>query len=128
MEQKSSVRLAIAGFILSFPALLIVSAGLLEMGLGLRQINNTLDELLLNFPALNVIIHPVVVVGGLILSIGLNVIPVFRLRMQAQAGALVAAITAQLKASNIAAALLSAFLFAAIACYAFGENFRIVAR
>ena len=128
MEQKSSVRLAIAGFILSIPALLIVSAGLLEAGLGLRQINDTLDQLLLNFPALNVIIHPVVVVGGLILSIGLNVIPVVRLRMQAQAGALVATITAQLKASNIAAALLSSFLFAAVACYAFGENFRIVAR
>ena len=65
MEQKSSVRLAIAGYILSIPALLIVSAGLLEAGLGLHQINNALDELLLNFPALNVIIHPVVVVGGL---------------------------------------------------------------
>ena len=128
MEQKSSVRLAIAGFILSIPALLIVSAGLLQIFFGLRQVNDTLDQILLNFPSLNLIIHPVVIIGGLIVSIGLNAFPVIRLKMQSQAGALVATITAHLKASNIATALLSSFLFAAIACYAFGENFRIVAK
>src|SRR2546422_2466595 len=128
MEQKSSVRLAIAGFILSIPALLIVSAGLLEAGLGLRQINDTLDQLLLNFPALNVIIHPVVVVGGLILSIGLNVIPVVRLRMQAQAGALGAPITSQVDASNTTAAPFASFPFAARAFYAFCANLPVLAR
>lgn len=128
MECKTSNRLAVAGIVLSVPALIIVAAGILEAGFGLREINNTLDEILLRFPGISVMIHPAIVIGGLIISLAINAIPVVRIRLEAQAQTCVATITAHRKIPNIAAALLSSFLLAALMCYAFGENFRIVSR
>ena len=128
MPNKKYHNLAIVGFVLDIPGSIIVSAGLLQVGLGLRQVSDFLDALFAKFPALNILIHPVVVIGGLVLAIGLNMIPIFQIKLQPQQDGLVTVITTQWRIFNIAILALSLFLFSALLLYAFVENFQVLPR
>ncbi len=121
-------KLAALGFLLTIPALIIFIPGILQTGLGLTQLNDGLDALLAQFRALKLIIHPIVVLGGLFLALSLNVMPVIQAKFQLNDGNLVSVITIKGKLLNLGMMALALFLTAALLLYAFVENFQIVAR
>ena len=126
----NSRQLAILGFLLTIPALIIFIPGILQMGLGLTQLNDALDPLIFHSPigAVRLLIHPVVVLGGLFLALSLNVMPVIQTKFQLKDGNLVSVITVKGKLLNLGILALTLFLTVALLLYVFVENFQIVAR
>jgi hypothetical protein len=123
-------QLAMIGFLLTIPALLIFIPGVLQTGLGLTQLNDALDKLIAHSPveAVRLLIHPVLVLGGLFLALSLNVWPVIQTKFQLHEGNLVSVIIIKGKALNLGILILALILMAALLLYAFVENFQIVAR
>jgi len=110
-KQNSSGRpgqLAVVGGVFMLPALLLYLSGLL------------------NLSASNVLIHPVLVLGGLILAIGLNMKPV--LKAQLDEGSFVGVIRIKGRLLNLSFLVLSLLMLTTIMVYGFVENFRVVAR
>ncbi len=101
-------RLAVASGILVFPALLLCLSALLQLS------------------ASNVLIHPVLVLGGLVLAIGLNMMPV--LKAQIDDGNVVSVVRIKGRLLNLGLLGLSLLLLATIMVYGFIENFRVVAK
>ena len=101
-------RLAVVSIIFILPALLLCLSGLLQLS------------------ASNVLIHPVLVLGGLALAIGLNMLPV--LRAQIDNGNVVGQVRIKIRLLNLSLLGLSLLLLATIMVYGFIENFRVVAR
>ena len=124
METQSGNRPAIIGLVGTIPSLIIVSGGFWQLTFGVPNI----WESLLHLTPQSLIIHPVLVLGGLLLAIGLNAVPLFRVQFQPEQNALSTTVTLHWKLSNLAVLTLSLFLLCAILGYAFVENFRIVPR
>jgi hypothetical protein len=103
-----NIQTGIIGLFLLAPALVLASSGVLA----------------LEPPA--ALIHPVVVMGGLVLAFGLNAMSVFQVRFGRSEGALVAQISMRVrgKVLNLMAFGLCCLLFATITAYVFVENFR----
>ena len=102
------LQVAVAGFLLLLPALILVSSGLL----GLEP------------PA--VLIHPVLVMGGLLLAFTFNALSVLRVRFGQDGTNLVGTISVRVRGSvtNLTALMISCILFATITAYLFVENFQ----
>lgn len=124
METKKYNWFAIFGLLTSIPALIIVGIGMLSV-IGLGALAETFSHYI---TPQSLILHPVLVLGGLLVSIGLNIFPIFKIRFEPQVGALVTMITTRFRIANMFASTVSLFLLCAILLYAFGENFRIVVR
>jgi len=107
-SMNRNVQVAIVGFLLLLPALVLASCGFL----GLEP------------PA--ALIHPVLVMGGLVLAFGLNALAVLRVRFGHNEGALVATVSVRVRGSvlNLTAFVLCCLLFATITAYVFVENFQ----
>lgn len=101
-------RVAAVSLVLLLPALLLVLSGLF----GLEQPN--------------ALLHPLLVMGGLILALALNALPILRVRFGREDGALVGTVSLRLRGSglNIIALSLSCLLLGTIAFYLFVENFQ----
>lgn len=121
---KRECWLALVGSCATIPALIIVTGGIQQMILGEPNI----WESLLHLNAQSLAIHPLVVLGGLGLAIGLNAIPLFRFQFQPSTDALSATATVKWRLPNLAVFGMSVFLLCALLFYAFGENFKIVPR
>ena len=123
-------QLALLGLLFTIPALIIFIPGVLQSGLVLTQLNDTLDRLIFHSPigVVRLLIHPVVVLGGLFLALSLNAMPVVQAKFQLNKGNLVSIITIKGKLLNLGILALTLFLTAALLLYAFVENFQIVAR
>lgn len=102
------VRMAVLGFALLLPALVLVSSGLL----GLE-------------PA-GALVHPVLVMGGLLLAFALNAILLFRVRIGQEEGALIGTVSLRLRgtALNLTALSLNCLLLATVTAYVLVENFQ----
>jgi len=124
MDTKINNRFAIIGVVASIPAFIIASIGMLTE-VGLKELAETFNSYL---TPQSLILHPAIVLGGLMLSIVMNIIPVFRIRFEPKNGILETTITTQLKIPNVATLAFSALLLSALLLYAFGENFKIVPR
>jgi hypothetical protein len=81
---------------------------------------------LLQLSAANVVIHPVLVLGGLALAIGLNMMRV--LSAQIDKGNIVGLVRIKGRLLNLSVLGLSLVLLVMIMVYGFIENFRVVAR
>ena len=101
-------KLAVVGGVFIVPALLLCLSGLLQLN------------------ASNVLINPVLVLGGLMLAIGLNMMPV--LKAQIDEGNLVGVVRIKGRLLNLSLLVLSLLLLATIMVYGFVENFRVVVR
>lgn len=101
-------RMAVLGLLLLLPALVLVSTGLLD----------------LERP--DVLVHPVLVMGGLLLAFALNALPLLRVRFGYEEGALVGTLSLRLRGTvlNLTALSLSCVLLATITVYLFVENFQ----
>jgi hypothetical protein len=106
MERRK--MLAIVGFVVTVPALLICLLG----PLGLEP------------PAL--LTHPVVILGGLALALAMNTLPVARVNARMEDGNFVGSVTISLKDSlmNFGVIALCLVLLAIITLYLFVENFQ----
>lgn len=105
---KADRKVALLGLVLLVPAFLLVSLGLL----GLQH------------PA--IVVEPVVVMGGLLLGLGFNLLRVVRVRLGHEADAVVGTIALRVRgtALNLAAMGLGFTLLAIITVYLFVENFQ----
>jgi hypothetical protein len=101
------LRVAVLGLLLLLPALLLVSSGLLGV------------------EPTDILVYPVLVMGGLLLGVGLNALRVLRVHLGREEGAIVGTMSLRLRgtALNLAALTLSCLLLASIAAYLFVENF-----
>ena len=102
------LQVAVAGFVLLLPALILVSSGLL------------------GFERPAALVHPVLVMGGLLLAFTLNALSVSRVRLGQDGGNLVGTISVRVRGSvmNLTALMISCLLFATITAYLFVENFQ----
>ncbi len=128
MENKTSNIIATIGIISLIPALFLVTSGLLYVGLGIKEVNDALDALSAQSALFRIFIHPAVIIGGILLSLSLNIIPTFRISVHPQDGTLVTTIVTRLRLLNLVTLALGLFLMTAILFYAFAENFKIVVR
>ncbi len=101
-------RAAVVGFVLLLHALVLVSSGLL----GLERPDAP--------------VHPILVMGGLLLASALNALQVLRVRFGHEEGALVGTVSLRLRGTglNLMALSLSCLLLATITVYLFVENFQ----
>lgn len=128
MEKKSFNRFALIGAVLSLPAALIVVTGLAQGLFGLHQLNDALDALFAKAVVFKTLIHPVVVIGGLLIALGLNALPVFKFTVVPEDRTLVGVIRTKDRVSNLVTFLLAGFLLAGLFAYSITENFVIIAR
>lgn len=103
-----SFQVAVASYVLLLPALVLAASG----GLGLEP------------PA--ALIHPVLVMGGMLLAFTLNAMSVLRIRVGHDEGTLVGTISVRVRgnAMNLTTLMLSCLLFTTITAYLFVENFQ----
>jgi hypothetical protein len=103
-------RLAALGLCLMVPALTLCIPSLLKIAV----------------PIPSPLIHPVLVVGGLLAALILNLVPIAAVRARVENGALISDLSIRLKGSlaNLGVALLSLGLLGMIALYLFVENFQ----
>jgi hypothetical protein len=102
------VRVAVLGFALLVPAFVLVSTGLFH----------------LERP--DALVHPILVMGGLLLALGLNALPVFRVRFAHEEGTLLGTVSLRLRGTglNLVALSLSCLFLATIMVYLLVENFQ----
>jgi hypothetical protein len=105
---KNRKMLAVVGFVVIVPALLLCLSGLL----GLEP------------PSL--VTHPIAVLGGLALALAVNVLTIAHFDAHLKDGSFVGAVTVNLKNSlmNFSVAALSLMLLTTIMIYLFVENFQ----
>jgi hypothetical protein len=103
-----SRRLAVVGLALVLPACLVCLSGLLR------------------FSVPDALIHPALVMGGLLTALVLNLLTVLRMKWQRDDGSLVGAVRLRLEGvlPNLAVVTTSLLLAAAILTYLFVENFQ----
>ena len=105
---RNQKRLAVIGMLLTLPALAVCFSGIFKF----------------NVPAS--LIHPALVVGGLLAALAMNLFPVASAHTHLENGTLVGALSIKLKGSliNLGVAFLSLALLGLIALYVFVENFQ----
>lgn len=113
-------KLAGLGFVLTIPALILVFGGILQSGFGVPQVNEAVNYDLFIF-------NPIILMGGLGLAFGLNLISVMRVTFQVQDGSLVSTIKIQGKPLNLSLVVFIALLCTTIFLYLLVENFQVFA-
>jgi hypothetical protein len=105
---RNQKRLAAVGVLFTLPALAVVLSGLLKLSVPLG------------------LIHPALVIGGLLTALAINLFPVASAHTHLENGNLVGALSIKLKGSvvNLSVAFLSLALLGLIALYVFVENFQ----
>lgn len=116
-------RLALGSCIPLAPAAILVTAGLAQSLLGLHQLNDALDGL-----HAGVLFHPVILLGGLVLAIGLNLFPVLRFSVNKEQQMLTIGILLKQRLLNLLISGGGMMLLLIILSYSVGENFVVVPR
>ena len=111
LQQNNKV--AAAGFILSVPAFILVFGGILQSGFGFSQFNEAVNHDIFIF-------HPIILMGGLVLAFGLNLIPVVRLKFED--GSLIGTLKIRGKLLNLGFVMFCSLLAAIIFVYLLFES------
>jgi len=121
---------ALLGALACVPAFLLVGAGVLETLTGSPQLLQALERTLYNreITVFRLLQHPAMILIGLALALGLNLVPLLRLRLERQNGSLVGSVALRIRGSHLAVGLLAAGLLVVIFGYSFTENFRVEPR
>ena len=130
MEQRTVPKIALVGIISSFPAVLIVLAGSAQSLLGLHQISDALDALYGDptFAFMKVLVHPVVILGGLMIAFVLNTIPVCRITFNQEEKSINLKILLRDRQLNLLVIAGSLVVLGILLSYAAVENFQIIAQ
>lgn len=111
MQKERSLLLATLGFVLSLPALLLFISGMLQSFGGS-------EVMLLPEPLL----HPVVILGGILLAGLLNAWATLRIRVEGNENYTTISLDIARKNTNLAVLGLTLFLLGAVLTYGFIEN------
>jgi hypothetical protein len=105
---RNQKRLAAAGLLLTLPALAVSLSGIFKFSVPLS------------------LIHPALVIGGLLGALALNLFPIASAHTHLENGNLVGALSIKLRGTliNLGVAFLSLALLGLIALYVFVENFQ----
>jgi len=114
--------------IVLIPAILLVTTGVLQSGFGITAPNDALDAVFQRYAALKLIIHTLVLLGGLGAAFILNLLPAARLQWSRDSQSLSATITLKNNLLHWALVGISLLLLATILLYSVVENFQIIAR
>jgi len=118
-QMKKINAFALIGAILLLPAAFLVVGGVAQSGFGSTAINNFIDHDLFFF-------HPALILGGMALALGLNLIPI--LKLQFQEGVVTSTLTLKGRLLNVLL-IASILLFAGVIfLYLLAENIQIFMR
>jgi hypothetical protein len=116
------------GLLALLPALLVVVPGVLQSGLGLSGPNDGLDAAFNRLPVLRFLIHPAVLLGGLLVAFALNALPALGLHWERNPEGLSATVTFKNHWLHWTLVGLSLLMLATILAYSVTENFIITPR
>jgi len=120
LHNKSSLWVSLIALI---PALLLVIPGIMQSGLGYLGPNDALDTMFAKAPALQILLSPIVLLGGLLLAFILNLTPAIKLRFERQPEGLTSVITFKPVILHWIFVGISLLIVGIILVYAFFENF-----
>ena len=120
LHNKSSLWISLIALI---PALLLVIPGIMQSGLGYLGPNDALDTMFAKAPALQILLSPIVLLGGLLLAFILNLTPAIKLRFERQPEGLISVITFKPVILHWIFVGISLLIVGIILVYAFFENF-----
>jgi len=120
LHNKSSLWVSLIALI---PALLLVIPGIMQSGLGYLGPNDALDTMFAKAPSLQILLSPIVLLGGLLLAFILNLTPAIKLRFERQPEGLTSVITFKPVILHWIFVGISLLIVGMILVYAFFENF-----
>lgn len=110
------------------PASMLVTTGILQSGFGITAPNDALDALFQRYALLKLIIHPLILLGGLGAALILNLLPASRLQWNSESQSLSATLTLKNNLMHWALVGVSLILLGTILLYSMVENFNIIPR
>ena len=123
----NATKIILLSFVITLPALLLSTCGFLFLGFGIQSANDLIGAVAAN-PVGKILFSPGVVLGGPLVSLGLNLSRICRISAGYENSALFICFWIARSARHFIPAFVSALLLIALLSYAFLENFRIIAR
>ena len=120
-------KLGLISLALMLPALFLSTAGILYAAFGIEGANRLLDGMLAH-TVFKVLLSPVVVLGGPLVAFALNAWKVFHVSADVVNEEFVFAFSVKRLFGHLVCLALAGGLLLLLMCYAFAENFKIVAR
>jgi len=120
-------RVGLISLALLIPALFFTTAGILYLAFGIDAANRLLEAMLAH-TVFKLLLSPVVVLGGPLVAFALNAWKVFHVSADVVNEEFVIAFSVKRLFGHLVCLALAGGLFLLLVCYAFVENFKIVAR
>ena len=120
-------RIGVLSLVLIIPALFFTTAGMLSLAFGIEAANRLLDAMLAH-TLFKLLLSPVVVLGGPFVAFALNAWKVFHVSADVVNEEFVVALSVKRLFGHLVCLALAGGLLLLLVCYAFVENFEIVAR
>jgi hypothetical protein len=120
-------KLGLSSLALMLPALFLSSAGILYAAFGIEAANRLLDAMLAH-NVFKVLLSPAVVLGGPLVAFALNAWKVFHVSADVVNEEFVVAFSVKRLFGHLVCLAMAGGLLLLLVCYAFAENFKIVAR
>ena len=120
-------RLGLSSLALMLPALFLCTAGILYAAFGIEGANRLLDAMLAH-TVFKVLLSPVVVLGGPLVAFALNAWKVFHVSADVVNEEFVVAFSVKRLFGHLVCLAMAGGLLLLLVCYAFVENYNIVAR
>jgi len=120
-------RPGLISLVLIIPALFFTTASILYLAFGIDAANRLLDAMLAH-AVFKLLLSPVVVLGGPLVAFALNAWKVFHVSADVVNEEFVIAFSVKRLLGHLVCLALAGGLLLLLLCYAFVENFKIVAR
>ena len=120
-------RPGLISLVLIIPALFFTTAGILYLAFGIDAANRLLDAML-DHAVFKLLLSPMVVLGGPLVAFALNAWKVFHVSADVVNEEFVIAFSVKRLLGHLVCLALAGGLLLLLLCYAFVENFKIVAR
>ena len=120
-------KLGLISLALMLPALFLSTSGMLHFTFGLEAANRLIESMLAHV-MFKILLSPVVVLGGVLIVFALNAWKVFHVSADVVNEEFVIAFSVKRMFGHLLCLALAGGLLMLLVCYAFVENFKIVAR
>jgi hypothetical protein len=120
MHNKSSLWISLIAII---PALILVIPGVLQSGFGYFGANDARDAVFSTVPVLETLLHPIILLGGLLLAFVMNVLPAVTFHLERKPEGIISTIIFKPVLLHWVFIGASVLMVGIILIYAFVENF-----
>jgi hypothetical protein len=127
MKPTHKQIIGLLSLILIVPALFFCSSGILYLAFAAEKANRLLD-LLVGRPLLKPYFSPVIILGGPLLAVCLNLYQICRVRLRSAKDGIELSLTVRRLLSNLLPVLAGGIILLLLLSYAFVENFKVVPR